>query len=60
MSKQTTLFRHIRKAAGLLQEDVAEALGVTQATISRWDSGAIKAPDSAIESLRAMLVSKAA
>ena len=29
----------IRKAAGLSQQEVADAVGVTQATLSRWERG---------------------
>jgi len=29
----------IREAAGLHQDDLAEVLGVSQATVSRWESG---------------------
>ena len=31
--------RHIREEAGLSQADMAKGLGVTRATISRWERG---------------------
>ena len=32
--------QHLRRRARLTQEDVAEAVGVDRATLSRWESGA--------------------
>lgn len=34
--------RERREAAGLLQEDVAKKVNVTQAAVSRWESGYTK------------------
>jgi len=36
-------FRHIRKSMGLSAKDVAELLGLTQETVSRWEKGRRKA-----------------
>ncbi|WP_328757491.1 helix-turn-helix transcriptional regulator [Streptomyces sp. NBC_00271] len=32
--------RALREAAGLTQEDIAEALGVTRAAVGHWETGA--------------------
>lgn len=34
-----TTIRELRKAAGLTQAKFAEAMGVTQSTVSQWESG---------------------
>lgn len=38
--------RELRKAAGFTQERFAEAMGVTQSTVSQWESGRVL-PDTA-------------
>lgn len=41
-----TTIRELRKAAGLTQAKFAEAMGVTQSTVSQWESGQVL-PDTA-------------
>lgn len=33
-----------RLELGLTQKDIAEAVGVTEATVSRWESGSLATP----------------
>lgn len=37
--------REIRKAAGLSQQQVADKVGITKATVSRHESGEVEVPD---------------
>ena len=41
MDKINTLMRNRRKELGLTMKDVAKAVGVSEATVSRWESGNI-------------------
>lgn len=41
MDKTNTLMRNRRKELGLTMKDVAKAVGVSEATVSRWESGNI-------------------
>ena len=60
MSEQTTEFARIRAAMGLKQTEMAALLGVTQATISRWERD-VDTPDTrTMIAARALLASKAA
>ena len=34
-----TVRRHLRERAGLLQADLAKAVGASRAAVSRWESG---------------------
>ena len=38
--------RELRKAAGRTQEELAKAIGITHATLSRYESGTIDPPAS--------------
>ena len=46
-----TNLRKIRKAKGMRQKKLADALGVTQGTVSAWESGRW---DPTVENLRAV------
>ena len=41
-----SIIRELRKAAGFTQVTFAEAMGVTQSTVSQWESGRVL-PDTA-------------
>lgn len=41
---QERLIRHIRESLGLTQQDFAQQLGISQATVSRWEAGRVS-PD---------------
>lgn len=60
MSEPTTEFGRIRKAMGLKQTEMAALLGVTQATISRWERN-VDIPDTrTMIAARSLLATKAA
>lgn len=48
---QTNQLRALRKQAGLTQRVVAEALGVSEAQISRWESGRDNIPSSRLAAM---------
>ena len=41
MSSINNLLKDKRKSKGLTQKEVAEAVGVSEGTVSRWESGEI-------------------
>jgi transcriptional regulator with XRE-family HTH domain len=53
-------FRNIRKAMGLTQQGLAELMAVTQATISRWESGEMKIDMRTATTLRSLQAIRAA
>lgn len=53
-------FRSIRKDMGLKQAELAPLMGVTQATISRWETGEIPIDTRTATTLRSLAVQRAA
>jgi transcriptional regulator with XRE-family HTH domain len=51
MPSNAALFKRVRQQCGLKQSHVAELLGVTQATISRWERGELNIRPEHIECL---------
>lgn len=47
--------RELRKAAKITQEELAKAIGITHATLSRYESGAIDPPTSQLQAIAAAL-----
>jgi type I restriction enzyme M protein len=52
MSELTLVLRSIRSSLGLTQEQLADRLGVSFATVNRWEGGAIKPQRAAAEAIR--------
>lgn len=44
-------FKQIREIYGATQDEIAKAVGVNRATISQWETGALKASSSSLEKL---------
>jgi transcriptional regulator with XRE-family HTH domain len=53
-------FRTIRKAMRLRQQELATLMGVTQATISRWETNDLSIDTRTATTLRALHVMKSA
>lgn len=53
-------FATIRRGMGLTQADLAPLMGVTQATVSRWESGNLKIDMRTATTLRSLAVQRAA
>jgi len=49
----TNQLRHLRKLAGITQRVVSEALGVSEAQVSRWESGRDNIPSSRLTAMAA-------
>lgn len=47
--------REVRKAAKITQEELAKVIGITHATLSRYESGAIDPPTSQLQAIAAAL-----
>lgn len=47
--------RHLRLAAGLSQQDIADALGVTHVTVGRWETGERTPGDNLLRGYLALL-----
>jgi repressor LexA len=50
--------KRIREALGLSQEGLAEALGVTKGTVSRWEAGLRRIPEPAARLVERLLKEK--
>lgn len=48
-------FRRIRLAMSLKQEELAALMGVTQATVSRWENGHLKVDTRTATTLRSFM-----
>lgn len=55
----TDVLREARKAKGLTQADVADAVGVSQAQISQWENGKQEPPEAVLKKLHKALGIKA-
>lgn len=53
-------FRNIRKSMGLTQQGLADLMGVTQATVSRWESGLLSIDLRTATTLRSLQAIRAA
>lgn len=53
-------FRTIRQAMGLKQQELAALMGVTQATVSRWETGELEIDMRTATTLRALQVMRSA
>lgn len=51
MEKIIGNFKQIREIYGATQDEIAKAVGVNRATVSQWETGAIKASNSNLEKL---------
>lgn len=60
MSEPTTEFGRIRRAMGLKQTEMAALLGVTQASVSRWERGELDPDTRTMIAARSLLASRAA
>jgi transcriptional regulator with XRE-family HTH domain len=58
MRKTGQMFRRLRRLRGLKQSHAAELLGVSQATISRWETGALPLSDKAERAMVALMTAK--